>query len=81
MAMTANFYNLTSFNHKFIEDKEVTVESGITTKSDTWPEITYEFINFLRACGFHPNREDFEDVLDQYFGAEGCDNCDCEPEF
>ena len=79
------FFNLTTFNHKFVEDGTVRVESGLTTKSDTWTEITYEFINFLKSCGYHPDREGFEDVLDAHFGVPGCDgdcdNCDDDPTF
>jgi hypothetical protein len=80
MAMIGNFHNLTSFNHKFVEGGIVATESGITTRSDTWTEITYEFINFLKSCGYHPDRKGLEDVLDAYFGCSECDGCD-EPDF
>jgi hypothetical protein len=78
--MIKPFFNLTSFNHKFVEDGIVSTESGITTRSDTWTEISDEFINFLKSCGYQPDRDGFEDVLDAYFGCSECDDCD-EPTF
>jgi hypothetical protein len=85
MNTPAPFFNLTTFNHKFVEDGIVKTESGMTLKADTWTELTYEFINFLKSCGYYPDREGFEDVLDAHFGVPGCDgdcdNCDDDPTF
>ena len=76
------YANITTFNHRFVNNGDLTAEATICTKEESWVGITYEFINFLKACGYHPHREGFEEALDVYFGCpeqeNGCDECECE---
>ena len=82
--MFGNFYNETVMTHSFIEDDETTQTCTVTTRADCWSDLFRSFIRMLRAAGYYPNREGFEEILLEEFGYysdEVDEDCTGEPEF
>lgn len=45
------------------DENDATVELACPQDTETWPELTEYFLNFLRGCGFVLNTRDFLEEL------------------
>jgi hypothetical protein len=79
MEVIANYGNRTTYSFEGVETypcgkEEVIQQTIITSTADCWPELFTKFVFGLRGAGYVPNREGFEDVLDELFPSDSeCD--------
>lgn len=55
---------------KFIRKNREGTTNIFKVLDETWPEIVYNFLLFLKGCGFHITKDEFESYID-YFDSMG----------